>query len=439
MFDARSAKLLTPGAHLTIPEAPGLRLVATKTTRSWVYRYKSPVDGLMRQVKLGSWPVMPFQSAWVEWEKLRQAREAGADPAMAKRAEKTNKIIEARATDVKNRRARYTVQQACDDYLAAIEKTRTEKGWKEVRRMFRTMLRDLPSLPAAAVSRGDAYGLIESWSHIPVQATRLRGELGGAWDRAIDSGQLPGETPNWWRVVLRGKLKSKGRASAATNGKPGGVVKRVLSDAELGEVIRWLPNFPRSTQDALVLYMWTATRGAEIVSMHASEIAEEADGWWWTVPKAKTKNADHPLATDLRVPLIGRALFVVKRRLAVAQGGYLFPSRTKRGHIEQKAVSLSVWSHQPYSETKPEYIRARMDVTNWAPHDLRRTSRTLLAAMRCPQEVAEAVLGHVQPGVVGVYNRHGYDAEKRHWLTLLDERLEELAGTIPQGWRPPIG
>lgn len=217
------------------------------------------------------------------------------------------------------------------------------------------------------------------------------------------------------------------------------MVKRVLSDAELGEVIRWLPNFPRSTQDALVLYMWTATRGAEIVSMHASEIAEEADGWWWTVPKAKTKNADHPLATDLRVPLIGRALFVVKRRLAVAQGGYLFPSRTKRGHIEQKAVSLSVWSHQPYSETKPEYIRARMDVTNWAPHDLRRTSRTLLAAMRCPQEVAEAVLGHVQPGVVGVYNRHGYDAEKRHWLTLLDERLEELAGTIPQGWRPPIG
>ena len=89
--------------------------------------------------------------------------------------------------------------------------------------------------------------------------------------------------------------------------------------------------------------------------------------------------------------------------------------------------------------TAPEYIRARLDVTNWAPHDLRRTSRTLLASMRCPQEVAEAILGHVQPGVVGVYNRHNYDQEKRHWLTLLDAKLEELAGTVPQGWRPPIG
>lgn len=432
MFDARSAKLLAPGQHLTIPEAPGLRLEATKTTRSWVYRYKSPVDGRMRQVKLGGWPAMPFQAAWVEWEKLRQARESGADPAMAKKTEKATKVIEARKEAAANRLARYTVQQCCDDYLAAVERTRAEKGWKELRRMFNTMLRDLPSLPAAAVGRGDAYQLIESWSHIPVQAKRLRAELGGAWDRAIDAGDMPGETPNWWRVVLRGKLKSQGKTSVATGGKPGGVLKRVLSEDEITEVIRWLPNFPRNTADALTVYLWTGTRGAEITSMHASEITEEQDGWWWTVPKAKTKNAAHPLATDLRVPLVGRALAVVQRRMKGYPGGCLFPSRTARGHIEQKAISLAVWLHQPYCETRPDYIRPRLEVINWGPHDLRRTVRTQLAAMGCPHEVAEAVLGHVQPGVAGVYNRHHYDPEKRHWLSLLDERLEKLAAYGPK-------
>jgi integrase len=62
-----------------------------------------------------------------------------------------------------------------------------------------------------------------------------------------------------------------------------------------------------------------------------------------------------------------------------------------------------------------------------APHDLRRSVRTLLAKMGCPNDVAESVLGHMQGGIVGVYNRHTYDAERLDWLTRLDVRLEQLA------------
>ena len=36
----------------------------------------------------------------------------------------------------------------------------------------------------------------------------------------------------------------------------------------------------------------------------------------------------------------------------------------------------------------------------------------LLAAMGCPGDVAESVLGHMIPGVAGAYNRHQYDAER---------------------------
>ena len=65
--------------------------------------------------------------------------------------------------------------------------------------------------------------------------------------------------------------------------------------------------------------------------------------------------------------------------------------------------------------------------THWAPHDLRRTARTLLASLRCPDEVGEAILGHMKPGIVGVYNLHTYDADRVEWLKRLDAHLEALA------------
>jgi len=70
-FDARAAKLLEPGRHLTIDGYTGLRLEATATARTWIYRSKSPVSGNMRHKKLGRWPAMSIAAAVVEWEILR--------------------------------------------------------------------------------------------------------------------------------------------------------------------------------------------------------------------------------------------------------------------------------------------------------------------------------------------------------------------------------
>ncbi len=56
MFDARTAKLLPSGEHITFVDYPGLRLVSSGSGKSWIYRYKSPVDGRMRQIKIGGWP-----------------------------------------------------------------------------------------------------------------------------------------------------------------------------------------------------------------------------------------------------------------------------------------------------------------------------------------------------------------------------------------------
>lgn len=423
-FDARAAKLLQPGKHIILPEHPGLRITATDKRRSWIYRYKSPVDGGMRQMKLGEWPVLGYPQAVLKWEKARDARAAGVDPQMQKKAARREQRAAARAL---TERA-YSVADLVRDYLSGhIDVNRKPKGRAEVRRLLVAETAPIAARPAALLLRSEAYDLIRGLLERPVLASQVRQELGAAWDYGLDSGRLPENTPNWWRQIMRGKMpRSKGKK---IEGKHVGAGKRVLADAELGQLINWLPNFSKTIADALTLYLWTGTRGAEIVAMEKAEITEEPTGWWWTIPKEKTKNAKRENASDLRVPLVGRARDVVQRRLLQAEP-YLFPgSADPARHIEQKVVQGGVYHHQPYSKTKDRgsIARPRLTVTHWSPHDLRRTVRTQLAAMKCPAEVAESVLGHMLPGVVGVYNRHTYDAERLDWLTRLDAQLEQLA------------
>lgn len=423
-IDARTAKSLLPGQRLIVDGCPGLRLVATRTHRTWTYRYKSPVDGRMRQVALGHWPAMSLAAAASEWERLRGEREAGVDPALVKRTARAQRQAKQQArADV------YTVEHLVSDYLQGhIRQRRKAKGAAEIARLFSRHLGTIALQPASALPRAAAFELLEKLASTPVQANMLRRELAAAWDYAADAGRLPDSAVNWWRLVMRTRLRSKGTLTKQGHQDR---AARVLSEAEIGELINWLPNFSPLIADILTMYLWTGTRGAEIVAMQATEITQENDGWWWTIPKMKTKNARHKNATAQRVPLTGRALDVVQRRMRTAPpSGWLFPASTKDGritHSDQKVVGVAVWFHMPGCQLRPQEQRPRLPVVGWTPHILRRTVRTLLASMGCPADVAESVLGHMRPGVEGIYNLHSYDAERRHWLQRLSDRLKQAA------------
>lgn len=427
VFDARAAKLLAPGQHIIVDGAAGLRLVASGVRRTWTYRFKSPVDGRMRQVALGQWPALSYAAALGQWQQLRRARDAGQDPALERKAEAAK--VQARAHT--SRAGVYTVARLAGDYLDGhVDRHRKPKGQAEARRLLTNYLGDLADVPAAGVTRAQAFALLEQLGRrAPVLASTLRSELGSAWDYALDAGRLPEESPNWWRLILRGKLRSRGKVVAGKHVGPGQGL-RVLDAAEVGQLVRWLPNFTPLIADLLLLYLWTGCRGGEIVAMEGREVAQESDGWWWTVPKAKTKTARHAGAADLRVPLVGAALAVVRRRMDLYAAGWLFPvTRGAAGHVAQKVVGVAVWAARPTTLTERLTAdRAKvLRLQPWAPHDLRRTVRTTLAALGCPDAVAEAVLGHMPAGIVGVYNRHTYDAERRVWLTRLAAHWDALA------------
>ncbi|RYF40077.1 MAG: hypothetical protein EOO27_48230, partial [Comamonadaceae bacterium] len=322
----------------------------------------------------------------------------------------------------------YTVQRLVDDFITGhLEENRKAAGALAARRALERLLGEAPAFaarPAAAITRAEAFEILDARKATPTAAAKLRSLLGSGWDYALDAGRIA-EVPNWWRMVMRGRLKSRGKL---VGGEHQGQSRRVLREAEVAALLAWLPNMHELGRDTLQMYLWTCTRGAEILCMRPEHLSEESDGWWWTVPKELTKNARFATAVDHRVPLVGRAREIVeRRRAAVGKSGWLFED--PRGEqYTQHDFSTYIYGLQPNSAkvARRQSEGLVLPVVGWTPHNLRRTSRTLLAALRCPEEVAEAILGHLPRAIVGVYNAYTYDSERRYWLTVLNEKLTSL-------------
>ena len=423
VFDARAAKALQPGDAIAVDGCPGLRLLATKFGKTWTYRYKTP-EGKLRQVALGPWPGLSLHDAMAAWMDARGKKAAGVDPAAQRRAARQA----AKATPAPPKS--YTVALLVGDYIKGqLEVNRAKDGAAAARRALERMLAAEPELAATdanKVTRAQCFDVLDARKATPMATAKLRSMLGSAWEFALDAGRLDGNTPNWWRQLMQGKLKSKGKVMG---GKHVGQSRRALRNEEIAALLGWLGNMHQIGRDAVVMYLWTCTRGSEIFAMRPEHVAKEGAVLWWTVPKELTKNARFAEAVDLRVPLFGQARQVVERRLAsVGRSGFLFENG-KGEQYTQHAFSTYIYDLQPYSpKAKRRGSQATdMPVTNWTPHNLRRTGRTLLAALGCPREIAEAVVGHMPPAIEATYNVHTYDAERVEWLQRLDAHLASLA------------
>ena len=431
MFDARAAKLLLADQHLLVDGCPGLRLVAAQTRKTWVYRYKDHA-GRMKQVRLGQWPAMALGQAVAAWGAERANKDAGQDPAAARRHAAQGQRAAADSGTVRD------VLGLFADHLAA---QRKPEGAARARRTLGRLLDAEPELATAAphaITRAQAYGVLDRRRAYPQAAKQLRALLGQAWDWGQDAGQIQPGAPNWWRLLLRGQLRSKGKI---VGGQHQGLRRRVLTRAELRVLLPWAhAHMSPSALDGLLLYLYTGMRGAEIFALRAEYVAREDDGWWITFPARLLKMERDADTVDHRVPLADHALAIVQRRMQDAWQGWLF--FTGRGDVlrpyHRNTFSSYVYSLMPESAKARRRAGAGLvcPVVDWSPHALRRTARTLLSALDCPEDVGEAIIGH-KPGVmVASYNLHSFDAQKRLWLARLGQLVDSLGGqpaTAPAG------
>jgi integrase len=208
---------------------------------------------------------------------------------------------------------------------------------------------------------------------------------------------------------------------------------RILSDQEIKKL--WTTGLPKAVmcneiKRIIKLLLLTGQRVGEVCGIHVDEI----DGHWWTLPPERTKNGmtHRVYLTDTALELLGEPLFE-----------YYFPSPVSRTdnhgnrfytHITRNAVSYAIRKnlkhYQPIRPIKGDKLvmvnipeDKKMDIAHFTPHDLRRTFSTGLASLGFHDEIIDAVTGHKKQGIIRIYNRHKYDAEKQDALAAWEKKL----------------
>ena len=277
----------------------------------------------------------------------------------------------------------------------------------EVERVFRVYVR--PEIGSKSIYELRRREIVEMLDGIedengPVMADRTLAHLRKAfnWHAARDD--------NFNSPIVKGMA----RTSPADRRR-----KRVLDDHEIRDVWKALDKADvPSCYPALVrALLLTAQRRTEVAGMRWETI----DGDVWTIPAEEHKTGDR--AGDKVVPLTQavRALMGAPQKrgfvFSTTGGELAFDgfSKARRG-LDAKIAEM-------------RKADGRDPIPHWTLHDLRRTARSLMSRAGVSSDVAERVIGHVIPGVRGVYDRHSYLQEKRDAL----ERLAKLVAKIIAG------
>ena len=211
--------------------------------------------------------------------------------------------------------------------------------------------------------------------------------------------------------IVRGMARTKPKERAR---------KRVLSDEEIRDMWRALevakvPScFPAFVRTLLLV----AARREEVSCMSWDEV----DGDTWTIPAERGDQQGHKTADktgDKVVPLTQAVLALLGEP---EKRGYVFS--TTGGKLAFSGFSKA----EATLDKKIAELRkanGRNPMPRWRIHDLRRTARSLMSRAGVPPDIGERVVGHVIPGVRGVYDRHSYFNEKK-------DALEQLAGLIDE-------
>ena len=206
---------------------------------------------------------------------------------------------------------------------------------------------------------------------------------------------------------------------------------RILTSEEIIDLWRALDEYddaPACFPAYVRVLLLTGCRRCEVSEMHTRELecgnqhamiggASTKAATSWTIPGSRCKTG-----VDHVVPLIP----AIKKLLPECEDGFVFASGKKPikdfNHPKAK-LDAKIAEIRKRDKRKP--------MPRWTFHDLRRTGRTLMAAAGVQRDIAERVLGHVIPGVEGVYNRWEYHTEKADALARLATCIDGIVHPRP--------
>ena len=356
---------------------PGLALrVSYGGAKTWVYFYR--LFGKQKRLTLGRWPSMSLSAARDAWRDARKTIDKGESP-QHQRPAQANSFAAVAEEWLKRDQAHnrsYTIVKRTIERCVL-------PAW-EGRQISTINRRDINDLIDGVVDRGAV-----------TMARRLHAHLHRLF--------------RW--AVGRGILETNPMAHLP---KPGGEVPRdrVLSDAELAQVFKNVSKLhPAPSGPMFHVLILTGARRTEIAALRWSEIKDDTI----ILPRERTKAGEvHS------IPLAPQALAILKDLPRIGPGDFVFTTNGRNPFID-------------FSGSKRR-LDAITKIPAWRIHDLRRTVATGLQRLGTNLQVIEAVLGHVggsRSGIVGVYQRHSFDAEKRTALEAWAREVERIVDGKP--------
>jgi integrase len=389
-----------PAKREEVPDGKGRGLylvIQPSGAVSWALRYRA--DGSSRKLTLGQYPALGLATARKRAAEALGQVAGGKDPARTKTAARAAAKAE---TD--------KVERVVELFVERYAKPKT-RDWRETERMLaKEVAGRWKGKRLSEITRAQVNAMLDEIVDrgTPIRANRVFAQFRKMCKWAIGRG-----------IIERSPCEG------VTAPSPENKRERVLGDVEVKLVWEAAGPLGWPFGPIVKLLLLTGARRDEVAGMRWSEINLGARTW--TIPRARSKNdrayeiplSDTVMAVLESLPRIGdRVDFVFSTTGRTAVSGF---SRMKAN------VDAAI------AERLREEAKARGAVPeampDWILHDLRRTVATNLQRLGVRLEVTEAVLNHVsgsRAGIVGVYQKHDYAAEKRAALMAWATRLAEI-------------
>jgi len=383
---ARSVETVTePGYHRC---DRGLYLqVARSGTKSWLFRYKSPVTAKQREMGLGSLNLISLATARNMTLECRRQVLSGLDPLEERaRSKRARQLAQARSI---------TFQQAAEHCIAS--KTPEWKNAKHAQQWTNSLTAyAYPVFGTLSISDLDTDLVLKAiepiWISKAETASRVRQRIETVWDWARARKYVEGENP----ARLRGHL-DKILAKTAK-------VKRVKHHAavpykQIGPLIKKLRGRKGSSALALEFMILTAARTGEVRGARWQEI--DLSTKVWIIPADRMK-----ASKEHRVPLCDRAVEILNSIKSNRNpDGYVFPGWKAETGLSDGAMLT---------------LLRKMDVGPYTPHGFRSTFRDWAAeeAHEFSNETVELALAHTIKNKAEAAYRRGDQLERRRALML---------------------
>jgi integrase len=411
----------------------GVRVMGTpeRPVRTFILRMRFPGSKNPTRARLGSYDETDRLS-------LEAARDKARDWLSAIRKGRDPRIEEERQRHAEIQKLNTTFAAVCEAFIA--EKLLAERRAKHVERELRSeFLPLLGKLPAADISDEHVIRIIKAKARTaPSQARNLYGHISRLFD---------------WAIAQRTYgLKSNPCASIKIKDIVGKKIARdrVLNDNETLAFWRAAKRLPYPAGPVYQLLVLTGLRLNEVAEASWREfnptvvraIRQRGDrpiDWtgfpvdqlYWEVPAERMKGLNDSARSHV-VPLTHQMLAILEGLPQFAGGEFLFSHNAGRtaavmSNDNKKALDARMLGTlRALARTRGDDPEA-IELQQWQNHDLRRVVRSGLSRLKIPEEVREAVLAHVRPGIKKVYDIHDYFDEKREALELWAARLQQIA------------